>query len=420
MKKLLPISWLLPVIIALFSGCLKDKVSRTYQIMRPVYEDKAVVYNNIKSGPVQVLSKPGKIFIRGNYLYINEIDKGVHIYDNSDPVNPKAVSFIKIPGNLDVAVSGHFLYADMYTDMLTIDIGDPLNAKLVDTNSNVFPERSFQGGMVYDGSRVIVDWIIKDTTVTDAPSDSWWFTGGQCQACDFMLIPNIASAAGKANYVPGISGSMARFVTVNNYLYAVNTYALIVYDISNESDPKKVNEQSVGSVIETIYPFNNNLFIGSSTGIYIYGISQPSTPDQKGNFQHARACDPVISDGNYAFVTLRSSSMCAGEMNQLDVIDVSDIMYPRLVQSYQMTNPQGLGKDGNILFVCDGEDGLKVYDASNVSSIKLIDHLENINAFDAIPWENRLIVSAEDGLHQFDYSDENNIRSLSTIHISGR
>src|SRR5690349_1845167 len=146
MKKLLPLYWLLPVIIVLFSGCIKDKVSRTYQIMRPIYESKATVLNNIKGSTAQELGKPGKIFIRGNYLYINEIDKGVHIYDNSDPSHPRQVSFLSIPGNLDVAVSGHYLYADMYTDLLTIDIGDPLNAKLVDTSANVFIDRSFQNG----------------------------------------------------------------------------------------------------------------------------------------------------------------------------------------------------------------------------------------------------------------------------------
>ena len=66
MKKLLPFSWLLPAVIVLFSGCIKDRVSRTYQIMRPIYEDKATVLNNVKGGAAQQLAKPGKIFIRGN------------------------------------------------------------------------------------------------------------------------------------------------------------------------------------------------------------------------------------------------------------------------------------------------------------------------------------------------------------------
>ena len=417
MKKLLPLSWLLPAIIVLCSGCLKDKVTRTYQIMRPVYEDKAVVYNNIKSGPVQELSRPGKIFIRGNYLYVNEIDKGIHIFDNTDPTHPRAVSFIKIPGNLDMAVSGHYLYADMYTDLLTLDIGDPLNAKIVDSSANVFPERIFQMGWYPDGNKVIVGWIVKDTTVTDQSSNgNWW--GGGCATCDFVAVPEFTSFAAKANYVPGISGSMARFVTVSNYLYAVSTSSLMVYDISNASDPQKGNHLQIGWNIETIFPFANNLFIGSRSGMFIFSISDPSNPQQLSNYQHVSSCDPVISDGDYAFVTLRSGTACEGFVNQLDVLNITDILHPQLVKTYEMHNPHGLGKDGNTLFICDGTDGVKIYNAENVLNISLIHQINNLNAYDAIPWEGRLIVTAEDGIHQYDYSDLNNIRSLSTIHIS--
>ena len=417
MKKLLPLSWLLPAIIVLCSGCLKDKVTRTYQIMRPVYEDKAVVYNNIKSGPVQELSRPGKIFIRGNYLYVNEIDKGIHIFDNTDPTHPRAVSFIKIPGNLDMAVSGHYLYADMYTDLLTLDIGDPLNAKIVDSSANVFPERIFQMGWYPDGNKVIVGWIVKDTTVTDQSSNgNWW--GGGCATCDFVAVPEFTSFAAKANYVPGISGSMARFVTVSNYLYAVSTSSLMVYDISNASDPQKGNHLQIGWNIETIFPFANNLFIGSRSGMFIFSISDPSNPQQLSNYQHVSSCDPVISDGDYAFVTLRSGTACEGFVNQLDVLNITDILHPQLVKTYEMHNPHGLGKDSNTLFICDGTDGVKIYNAEDVLNISLIHQIKNLNAYDVIPWEGRLVVTAEDGIHQYDYSALNNIRPLGTIHIS--
>jgi hypothetical protein len=415
MKKLLPLYWLLPAVIVLFTGCIKDKVSRTYKIMRPVFEEKAVVFNNIKSGPAQEISTPGKIFIRGNYLYINEVDKGIHIYDNSDPTHPRAITFIKIPGNLDVAVSGHYLYADMYSDLVTIDIADPLNAHVTDTSLNVFPERSFQAGWT-DGSMVIVDWIVKDTTVTDEPQYGWYYDVS-CPSCSFYAIAQ-GDAVPKANYVPGISGSMARFVIMNSHLYAVNTSTLLVYDISSESHPQQQNQQDVGWNIETIFPFENNLFIGSRNGMFIYSVSDPSNPQKLSNFEHVRSCDPVISDGNYAFVTLRSGTACEGFLNQLDVLDISDIMQPHLVKTYQMTNPHGLAKDGNTLFICDGQDGLKVYDAADVNHIKLVSHIDDISAFDAIPWSNRLIVTGEDGLHQYDYTDVQNIRSLSTIYIS--
>ena len=384
--------------------------------MRPVYADKAVVFANVKSGPVEEMVKPGKIFIRGNYLFINEVNKGIHIYNNSNPSAPQPVSFISIPGNIDVASSGHYLYADMYTDMLTIDIADPLNAKLVDTSLNVFPER-YYNGWTPDNSKIIVDWEITDTTVSSDQVERW--LGGGCMSCDFFAVPQNAGS-GKAGYVPGIAGSMARFAIVNEFLYAVNYSSLIVFDIHNEAEPQRRTETMIGWQIETVYPFRNNLFIGSSSGMFIFNIDQPASPEQKGTFEHARACDPVVSDGEYAFVTLRSGDACAGNSDQLDVIDVRDIMNPQLVKTYPMSNPYGLGKDGDLLFICDGEAGVKVYDATDVLNLQLVNQIRNIDAFDAIPWANRLIVSAVDGLYQYDYTDQSDIKLLSTIRIAGK
>ena len=171
-------------------------------------------------------------------------------------------------------------------------------------------------------------------------------------------------------------------------------------------------------MIETIYPFGNSLFIGSSDGLFIYNIDDPASPSQKGSFVHARACDPVVSDGEHAFVTLRSGDACAGNADQLDVIDVSDLANPHLVKTYPLSNPKGLGKDGDLLFVCDADEGIKVFDAADVNQLKLVNQIKDLEAFDVIPWGGRLMVSATDGLHQYDYSDHTNIKLLSRIQIA--
>src|SRR5688572_15739272 len=91
------------LVIASFSvlpGCFKDRISRTYTLMKPVYASKATVLSNIRSNNPRPLEAPGKIYILGRYLFVNEIDKGVHIIDNSNPSNPRAVAFVDIPGNI--------------------------------------------------------------------------------------------------------------------------------------------------------------------------------------------------------------------------------------------------------------------------------------------------------------------------------
>ena len=56
----------------------------------------------------------------------------------------------------------------------------------------------------------------------------------------------------------------------------------------------------------------------------------------------------------------REGTACGGFTNQLDVIDISNKTSPLLISSYAMYNPSGLGIDGDLIFICDGEAGLKI------------------------------------------------------------
>ena len=101
---------------------------------------------------------------------------------------------------------------------------------------------------------------------------------------------------------------MARFALVNNSLYTVGNSDLNVFNISNPVDPVYITNKNIGWSIETVYPFQNNLFIGSATGIFIYDITNPSDPKQLGQFSHFTSCDPVIADGQNAYATLRTGN----------------------------------------------------------------------------------------------------------------
>ncbi|MFM9907848.1 MAG: LVIVD repeat-containing protein [Chitinophagaceae bacterium] len=398
-------------------SCLKDKLTRTYTILTPVYETKQKVLSNIKANTPITVSTPGKIYLYGKYIFLNEINKGVHIIDNANPSKPVNVAFINIPGNLDIAVKGNILYADFYTDLLSIDISNPLSAKMSKLLPDVFPQRKYENWIDLDTTRIIVDWIKKDTTI-DISQNTGNYGWLNCNRCLFASANSFADGSKSSSSVPGIAGSMARFAIVNDYLYAVNNTSLETIKISNAPDLSLVQSDNVGWNIETIFPFKDKLFIGSASGMFIYDIYNPASPERKGNFQHLRACDPVIADDNYAFVTLRSGTTCQGFSNQLDILDISDLNAPSLLRTYNLTNPHGLSKDGNILFICDGKDGLKVYDASNVNNLKLLKHLTGMETYDVIAWNKRLILVSQSGLSQYDYSDINNILLLSTISIN--
>lgn len=401
------------ILAASLSGCDKEKVTNTYTWYTPVYRTLPEVRAEMKSSPARGIKHPGKIYIYGNYIFLNDVDEGIHIFDNTQPASPKNIAFLPVPGNVDLAVRDNVLFADSYSDLVTFDIKDPKAITAIKFAENAFPFRnnflSFDGTRPSDPTkiRVIVDWIRHDTTVSYTP-------GRWNGSMDFVSLANSSTQPGKSS--TGQGGSMARFTLMNNYLYAVSTSELSTFNISNPADPKFVDKTTIGNqFIETIYPFKNKLFIGSSLGMFIYDVSIPQRPVKEGQFTHVRSCDPVIADDTKAYVTLRSGTTCGGNINQLEVVDIKDVSKPYLIKTYPLTNPWGLGKEGNVLFICDGKDGVKVYDATDANDLKLIKKIDGMNTYDVIVANNRALVVAKDGLYQFDYSNVNNIRLLSKI-----
>ncbi len=406
------ISFLLITVIVGSTACIKDscKELHRYTFYEAVYKTKAAVRENIKSNAARPVENPGKINILGNYIFLNETDKGIHVIDNSNPSVPRNIAFIDIPGNMDLAVKGNTLYADLYTDLVAIDISNPANAKLKKVVENIFPHRYWGNGFVANnnGDQIITEWIKRDTVVTESCERENWLFNGRADVF-------FATANSKASSPIGVGGSMARFTIMNDRLYTVGTSHLDVFNIVNANEPTHTNQLNVGWNIETIYPFKNNLFIGSQTGMFIYNVANPDAPVASGRFNHVRTCDPVIADDNYAYVTLRSGTGCGGFTNQLDILKLNNVTDPVLQKTYQLKNPHGLSKDGDLLFICDGEAGLKLYNASNVMNLQLLYEIGDLNAYDVIAMNKIALVVAKDGLYQYSYANPGNIRLLSKI-----
>jgi hypothetical protein len=408
------------IVLSLFflSSCVKDNCSYTYSytLYQPVYKTTAEVKANIKSNAPKEVINPGKIFILGNYIFLNEIDKGIHVIDNSNPSAPRNVAFIDIPGNMDLAVKGHILYADLYTDLVTLDISNPLNVVVKKFNEGVFPYRIYGNGFINDTTKIIVDWVKRDTTILQNCEVRNWDS-----SILYLANANTSSqpSSGKSGSPVGKGGSMARFAIVNDRMYTVSNTDLNVFNISIPNNPVYNNWIPISSWnIETIFPFKDKLFIGSQNGMFVYSINDPDHPTPAGQFSHVRSCDPVIADDNYAYVTLRSGSVCGGFANQLEILKLDNFTDPQLVKTYSFINPHGLSKDGNLLFICDDSDGLKIYNSSNVSNLQLIKQFAGLETYDVIAWNNKALVVAKDGLYQYDYADVNNIHLLSKISIS--
>lgn len=216
----------------------------------------------------------------------------------------------------------------------------------------------------------------------------------------------------------GVGGSMARFAISGDYLYTVDTQDLKVFDISNPSSPVFKKDIKIGWGIETIFPYQQNLFLGSQAGMYIYDIANPLNPVQLSVYQHLTACDPVVVQGDRAFVTLRNGSDCRLGQNLLDVINISNLQDPVLTTSISMMNPHGLALKQNALFVCEGDYGIKIFDISNPDDPEMISHQEGFHAYDVIALPKSLIITGNDGLYQYDYADLHDLKLLSIIPVT--
>ena len=225
-------------------------------------------------------------------------------------------------------------------------------------------------------------------------------------------------AGGGQSY--GQGGSMARFTLMSGHMYAVDESTLRVFDVQAAADPHFIKDIRLGWGIETIFPFQEKLFIGSNTGMHIYDARSPASPQKMSVYEHVTACDPVVVNETHAFVTLRSGVGCRFGVDELQIINIVDPYTPKLVKAYPMANPHGLALFGDYLYLAEGMHGLKSFMVADVLRIdqNQLEFLKSMKSVDIIPGPKSLIVIGPDGVCQFDYSNPAKLKRLSCIQVN--
>jgi len=416
-KALLLTCLIVVTVSLLYTGCLKDRVRgvESYTIYTPVYALKSTIRAAINGNPSQPVTQTGQIYTKGSYIYLNDVNAGIHIIDNSDPTHPVQIAFLNIPGNENIAIRGNILYADMYEDLLAIDITNPHQVKITGTLWGFFTGRYYGS----DSNSIVATWIKKDTSIpVGAPQPMGWYSspgGVMVYAANGAPVPAASNASSAAT---GTAGSNAVMTLIGDYLYAIpEEHTLGVVKVTDSTQPTKIQSSAGGYDLETIFPLQNNLLVGSKEGVFIYSIATPGQPVQVSEFEHGTACDPVIANQNFAYVTLHAGTGCGGSANELDVLSAQDLSQATLLKTYPMTSPSGLCLDGSLLFVCDGP-GVKVFNAAAPANLQLLSELNVSNSSDVIAANNLLIVVTTSGLYQYDYTDPTHITPLSYLPVN--
>ena len=395
----------------------EEWVDVTY--VTPVYKTASSLADQVAIEDPKEQTSLGKITTYQNYVFVNEPMKGIHIVDHTDPSNPTNLSFLSIPGNLDMSIVDDHLYVDMFSSLAVFDIRDLSAPEFKEsyTVENVFgydafwnfPFEIWEEPSSYIEYReypdktkgIVVDWETETVREKRSLYDYRYYND--------VAMPDVALSSEDGNVDNGqqtsTAGSMTRFLPINGYLYTINFNELVLFQIGSDYKPSPWIKKNTETQAETLFQLNDLLFVGSVNGMLVYDVSDASDPDYINRIEHMRSCDPVVADSNYAYVTLRGGTNCFTDINELQIIDIQDPQNLSVVSRKDMFNPHGLGIYDDHLIICDGTAGVKIVDVSTSSDPKIVNSASIQFAYDVIiDYPNALIVGDTD-LYQYNISN---------------
>lgn len=128
----------------------------------PIFMKRTDLEKSVKWESKREMKRPGKIYIKGDYIYVNELYKGVHVINNTNPSNPVIEGFITAPGCIDMAIKNQTLYIDNAVDLVAFDL---VSKTETGREKNIFPEPPaasycYYGNILADRPEgmILVEW----------------------------------------------------------------------------------------------------------------------------------------------------------------------------------------------------------------------------------------------------------------------
>jgi hypothetical protein len=421
-SKILPLV-LVAIMCLQLTNCNTDDVSNELldpvAVTVPVIKSKSEIRNSIQVKAAQPTNSDGKIYVYNDLLFYIAQNSGIHIFNNQNPENPQNIIFIQLEGVHDISVKNDILYADNFMDLVVFDISNVSDIQLVNVEEDMllyyatFPEDSlYYQSNIYTSNEdeFVAEYttIYMERTEVENNPEMFWSS--------FSIFESDVLAL-DAGINIGTGGSYAKFQIYNNALYTLDDYKLNTFNITDYNSISKVSETWLGGwfggELETTFILKEYMFIGATNGMHIVGLQDEFNPIYTSSFTHSTGCDPVVVEGNTAYITVRGGNTCGAIEDQVNIIDVTDINTPIEYSTYFLSSPYGLGIKNHILYVCN-DSGINVFDAQNPNEIVLQNTIETTSK-DVIPLSSHLIAVGENVIHQYNYTDNFGLELISTL-----
>jgi hypothetical protein len=407
--------------IFIFASCSKNKgtITLTYNKATAIYGDIEAIRSTPLSSSPRAIEKAGKIFIDEDVLLIGEKLKGIHVFDNTNAFSPVNIGFINLPFAEEFYVLNRTIYAVSHYDFVKIDISSLSNPTLIHRL-----EFAFGAPIKNNKNETLLGFNFIQTT------ESFELDSKEAQELEKtnylyydytnQLIPQSNVPSSFAGNGTEIKGTLNKIAIHQDYVYVIGNDRVYTFQDS-PTNLTATTTVTVGSNLETIYPQNNNLFIGTRFSMIVMSISNPSMPSYISEYNHPTSCDPVLPYGNVAYLTLRTGdfSGCSGDVNSISILNISNVSNPIKIDEFPLTSPYGMTLINNNLFVGEGENGITIFDAANPSSLVQLTHNSSIKAYDIIKHPTLIdvvLTTGSNGLTQYKIDYNNlNFQLLSTI-----
>jgi hypothetical protein len=375
-------------------ACFDAEVAGIYAFVADALQGLAVFDISDPSSPslVGTYNTPGyarAIDVEGNYAYIADRGGGgLQIIDISDPTSPAFAGSYNPGGDTwGVEVSGNVAYLGAASaGLVAVDITDPTSpallgsiaagsARRIDVDGDFVYVAGYDDLYVIDVSDPSVP-VMLDSYTTPGIASSVVVAGEhayvadgadgglQVIRCRYQCGPALIGDCSLPTFSYGITVS-------GDHAYVASTsYGLFVYDISDPSSPAQAGYLNTSGTAVNVCVSGDHAFVADGTGgLKVADISDPGSPVQVGQYTAVSYVRDVDISGDYAYL--------ADGLDGVKVIDVTDPTLPVLAGFSNIGGyAYAVDHSGELTFVADNDLGLYILDFSTPSYPVLTGHCD--------------------------------------------